>query len=157
MAFVIGLVLIIYPLPNLAVKILITNPLGGYIQLTAFVGLGMYILIGVIAVGLTALFYYYFEVVLEKPYQNLAEKLAWIHIILRNVGTAGSTWLAIIAGILGNLALLTPDRGGWGFTIERISEQVLAPFVAPVGIMILVTVIGVLAGGFGFFINYYKE
>ena len=38
-------------------------------------------------------------------------------------------------------------------TIEQAAEQVLNPFIAPLAVMLLVTVAGAVAGGAGFIIN----
>lgn len=46
----------------------------------------MYVVVGVIGVAVSALFYYYLEQILEKPYnKRLTKLLAWTHILLMNL------------------------------------------------------------------------
>src|SRR5579862_8284099 len=52
------------------------------------VGYLTYLMVGVIAVGLTALFYYHFEVAMSKPYKGISNAFAWVHLVLMNVGVA---------------------------------------------------------------------
>ena len=39
-------------------------------------------------------------------------------------------------------------------SIEQAAEQILNPYIAPVAAMLLVMVVGAVAGGAGFIINY---
>jgi heme/copper-type cytochrome/quinol oxidase subunit 1 len=61
----------------------------------------MYIVVGVIGIAVSAIFYYYIENVLEKKYNNtkLAKALAWSHIVLMNVGTTAATGMLMYAGL----------------------------------------------------------
>ncbi|MGA1974049.1 MAG: hypothetical protein ABSG92_00205 [Conexivisphaerales archaeon] len=58
-----------------------------------FVGYITYVLVGVVAVAVTAIFYFYIESVLDKVYRGLTSYLAWAHLILMNVGVAGACFL----------------------------------------------------------------
>jgi len=120
-------------------------------------GYVMYIMVGVIAVGLTALFYHHFEVVLGKRYTGVTRYFAWIHLAPMNVGAAGATWMLMYAGYLGERALMPAAQGGLGWTALHVHEQILAPFVNPIGAMLVVTAIGVFAGGIGFLVTYLKR
>ena len=72
------------------------------------VGYLSYLIVGVMGVAVTALFYNHIENVLGKPYTGIADKLAWLHLILMNVGVIGATWLMMIGGYLGGAAMLPP-------------------------------------------------
>jgi putative flippase GtrA len=72
------------------------------------VGYLSYLIVGVMGVAVTALFYNHIENVLGKPYTGIADKLAWLHLILMNVGVIGATCFMMIGGYLGGAAMLPP-------------------------------------------------
>ena len=62
-------------------------------------GYFIYIVVGVIGVAVSAIFYYYIESVLAKQYNGtIAKALAWGHIILMNLGTTAATSMLMYAG-----------------------------------------------------------
>jgi hypothetical protein len=63
----------------------------------------------------------------------------------------------IYAGYLGDIAVSETESGGFGMTIEQTSKQILNPFIVPVSSLLLVTVIGAVAGGAGFIINQFQR
>ena len=115
----------------------------------------MYIVVGVIGIAVSAIFYYYIENVLEKKYNNtkLAKALAWSHIVLMNVGTTAATGMLMYAGYVSGVPMLPLGVGGKGFN-QGQAHQILAPFVEPISIAILVLMLGVLLGGIGFLLMY---
>ena len=51
----------------------------------------MYVVVGVIGVAVSALFYFYREKILAKPYnKRLTKLLAWTHLLLMNLGTTSA-------------------------------------------------------------------
>ena len=114
-------------------------------------GYSMYIMVGVLGVGLTALFYHHFEVVLGHKYTGAANMAAWVHLVLMNVGAAAATWLLMYGGYFGEAALMA------GQTSEYVHVNILSPLVNPIGALVVVTGIGVLAGGLGFLIAYMRK
>ncbi|MCL5068687.1 MAG: hypothetical protein M1368_10105 [Thaumarchaeota archaeon] len=121
------------------------------------VGYLTYIMVGVIAVAVTALFYHHFEVDLGKPYKGAANYLAWIHLILMNVGVAAAAYMMMYGGYYGGAALLSTAQGGLGQNAGWVHVNILAPLVDPIGYAIIVAGIGVLAGGLGYLINYWRR
>jgi hypothetical protein len=115
----------------------------------------IYIVVGVIGVALSALFYYYIERMLEKQYDNtrVAKALAWSHLVLMNVGTTAATGMLMYAGYISGAAMLPLSAGGKGFN-QGQTHEILAPFVEPISVAILLLVLGVLLGGIGFLIMY---
>jgi hypothetical protein len=113
------------------------------------VGYLAYITVGVIAVGLTALFYYHFEVATGKPYKGVSNYFAWVHLVLMNVGVAAAAYMLMWGGYFGGAAIIN------GKTALFVHENILAGLVNPIGYAILVAGIGVLAGGIGYLVNYY--
>ena len=120
-------------------------------------GYVMYIMVGVIAVALTALFYHHFEVEMNKPYRGLSNYLAWTHLILMNVGVVVACALLMYGGYFAGAGMLPTAEGGLGWTAGQAHVQVLGALVSPIGYAILVTGIGVLAGGLGFVCNNFRR
>ena len=141
-----------YPLK--LVEMMLTQPAIGFSEVTALAGLGLYLVVGVIGTGLTAQFYHHFEVRVGRPYRGfLSNGLAWVHLILMNVGVAAASILMIYAGYLGDIAVSSREFGGFEMSIEQAAEQILNPFITPVAAFLLVAVVGAVAGGAGFIIN----
>jgi hypothetical protein len=137
---------------------IIRIPGAGFVELAAlFAFFAMYVVVGVLGTGVSSLFYHHVEVVMGKMYSGEAETLAWIHLVLMNVGIAGATWTMIYAGYLGGVELWSTSQGGLGWSVEQVVEQVVTLFVPIVGLMLILTAIGVLAGGIGFIITYRKK
>ena len=121
------------------------------------VGYILYIMVGVIAVGLTGLFYHHFEIAMNKPYHGVANYLAWAHLILMNVGVAATVAILMYGGYFGGAAMLAPAVGGLGWNSGQVHVNILAPLVLPAGYAIMVTAAGVLAGGAGFVRTYFRR
>jgi hypothetical protein len=121
-------------------------------------GYVMYIVVGVIGVAVSALFYLYIERVLKKQYKyhRSASVLAWIHLILMNVGTTVAMSLLMMAGYAGGSAMLPSSVGGLGYNAGQ-AHEILAPFVEPIAATILILIIGVICGGIGFLVISRKE
>ncbi len=61
----------------------------------------MYIIVGVMGVAVSALFYHYLENVLGRRMSRIANALAWVHHVLMNAGTVAAMGLLMYAGYLG--------------------------------------------------------
>jgi len=138
------------------ISIIIPNPAAGYIEIAALAGLGLYLVVGVISTAVTAYIYHHFEVLLDKKYRGITNKLAWSHLVLTNIGIAAASLMMIYAGYLGDLAVTPVDDGGWGLTIKQASDRIMNQFIFPIGIMLLATAIGAVCGGVGFIIVYFR-
>jgi hypothetical protein len=144
--------------PILLIETMLSIPQVGFSEITALAGLGLYLVVGVIGTGLTAQFYHHFEIRTGKPYKGrITNGLALIHIVLMNFGVAATSILMIYAGYLGDIAVSETESGGFGMTIEQTSKQILNPFIVPVSSLLLITVIGAVAGGAGFIINQFQR
>jgi hypothetical protein len=128
------------------------------VELAALFGFfAMYIVVGVVGVALTALLYHHVEVVKGKTYEGTANLFAWVHFLLMNIGIAGATWPMIYAGFWGDIALGQPSQGGLGWTLDQVAAQILARFLMPVGLGLLLAGIGAVAGMIGFLITGLKR
>jgi hypothetical protein len=120
-------------------------------------GFIMYIVVGVIGVAVSALFYYYLEKILAKPYdKRLTKLLAWIHLLLMNIGTTFTMGMLMYAGYIGGAAMLPANAGGQGFNAGQ-AHQILAPFIEPISISIIILLLGIILGGVGFILTSNKN
>lgn len=145
--------------PYKLVEMMLESPAIGFSEASALAGLGLYLVVGVIGSGLTAQFYHHFEVRLAKPYNRyLSNGLAWTHLILMNIGVAATSIMMIYAGYIGDVAVSPVGiGGGFGMTTQQAADKILNPFIVPVAIMLIVTVVGAMAGGAGFLLNYFRK
>jgi len=144
--------------PSLLVQTVLSMPQVGFSEITALAGLALYLVVGVIGTGLTAQFYHHFEIRASKPYKGVVTNgLAWTHLVLMNVGISAASLLMIYAGYLGDIAVGEKESGGFGMTIEQVSQQILNQFIVPVSSLLIVTVVGAVAGGAGFIINQFQR
>lgn len=148
--------------PYKLVQMMLGNSAIGFSEISALAGLGLYLVVGVIGTGLTAQFYHHFEVRLAKPYKGLLSNgLAGVHLVLVNIGVAAASIMMIYAGYIGDVAVspvaMGAGGGGFGMTTQQAADKILNPFIVPVAIMLLVTVIGAMAGGAGFLLNNFRK
>ena len=116
-------------------------------------GYVMYILVGVLGVAVSSLFYHYLEVIMAKRLQGISNLLGWIHLVLMNAGTAAAMGMLMYAGYLGGASMLPANVGGRGFDAGQ-AHELLGPFTEPISLAILVLLAGVMAGGLGFLLTY---
>lgn len=128
---------------------------GGSVGTWLLVGFTGYLVVGVLAVGLSALFYHYLEVVRGNRYTGVNTGLAWAHLILLNVGAAGASWLMMLAGYTGGSHLLTsetPPPAVYGEVHALIEWTIL-----PIAIFIILGALGVLLGGLGYVRAWFRK
>jgi heme/copper-type cytochrome/quinol oxidase subunit 1 len=121
-------------------------------------GYVMYIVVGVVGTAVSALFYYYIEKVMGRDYSRhaIAKAMAWIHLLLMNVGTIAAMGMLMYAGYIGGAVMLPKIVDGSGLSATQ-AHEILAPYVEPISVAILVLAGGVLAGGIGFLLAYKGE
>jgi hypothetical protein len=118
-----------------------------------FTGYISFLVVGVVAMAVTAIFYFYIEGVMGKVYHGLTNYLAWAHLVLMNVGVAGSMFIMMYGGYLAGWAAGSTTSGGEGLNGLQIHEQILGRLVDPIGALILVAALGVILGGLGYIIR----
>jgi len=116
-------------------------------------GFIMYIVIGVLGVAVSSLFYHYLEVIMAARIRKIPNLLAWAHLVLMNVGTAATMGLLMYAGYLGGASMLPANVGGKGFDAAQ-AHELLGPFTIPISVSIIVLLVGVTAGGLAFILTY---
>jgi hypothetical protein len=116
------------------------------------VGYLTYLIVGVVAMAVTSLFYFYIETVQGKVYKGAAKVLAWIHLVLGNVGVAGAALLAMIGGYLGGAAMQPPNFGGMGWTTGQVHTNILQYYPNPIAAFLSLGLLGFFLGGVGYLI-----
>jgi hypothetical protein len=120
---------------------------GGSAGTWLFTGYISYLVVGVIAVAVTAVFYFYIEGVMGKVYGGLTNYLAWAHYILMNVGVAGAMFLMMWGGYMGGRGIAE------GLTPYQVHVQYLGQLVDPIGAFIILAALGAVLGGLGFILR----
>jgi hypothetical protein len=118
-----------------------------------FTGYISYLVVGVIAAAVTAIFYFYIEGVKGKVYKGFTNYLAWGHLILMNVGVAGSMFLMMWGGYMAGWGLTPATSGGGGLNAGQVHVQILGGLTEPIGALILLAAIGALMGGLGYILR----
>jgi len=118
-----------------------------------FTGYIIYLVVGVVGVAVTAIFYFYLEGVQGKVYHGLSNYIAWGHYVLMNVGVASSMILMIYGGYLAGWSGAAVSSGGLGYTNYQIHVTYLSHFEDPIGGLALVASIGILLGGMGYILR----
>lgn len=118
-----------------------------------FTGYISYMVVGVVAVAVTAIFYFYLEGIQGKVYKGFSNILAWCHLIFMNIGVAGSMLIMMWGGYNAGYALAATQEGGLGETPLQVHLTILGQTVDPIGGLILLACIGAMLGGVGYIIR----
>jgi hypothetical protein len=118
-----------------------------------FTGYVSYLVVGVVATAVTAIFYFYIEGIQGKVYKGFTNFLAWGHLIFMNVGVAGAMFLMMWGGYMAGWGASSVASGGGGLNAGQIHEQILGWLPNPIGAFILLAAIGALLGGIGYIVR----
>lgn len=119
----------------------------------------IYIIVGVIGVAVSAIFYHIaYHLGKQRYYRTnrIVQGLAWSHLLLMNIGIVAAAGMLMYAGYAAGAAMLPESVGGKGFD-NALAHEILAPFVEPISAAILVLGLGVILGGIGFLLANYHE
>jgi hypothetical protein len=122
-----------------------------------FLGYIFYMIL-IVAIATTANFYNHFEVNMNRRIQGLRSVLAWIHLLGMNIGGATVTLTIASAGLIGSGVIGTIISGG-NIAELKPNTQIMEQFIIPISIFAAVLLIGLIAGGLTFLLNYlgYKK
>jgi len=112
-----------------------------------FTGYISFLVVGVVATAVTAIFYFYIEDIKGRAYKGFSSLLAWGHLLLMNIGVAGSMIIMMYQGYLAGVASANGESAG------QIHVNILAWTVDPIGAFILVACLGAILGGLGYFLR----
>ena len=150
---VIATVLIIEPLSFFNInsyyspsKVIAANGAGTWL----FTGYIAFLVVGVVATAVTAVFYFYIEGIQGKVYKGFNNLLAWGHLLFMNVGVAGAMIIMMYQGYLAGVASAPVSSGGGGLNAGQIHVQILSWTVDPIGGLILLAALGAVLGGLGY-------
>ena len=115
-----------------------------------FTGFISYLVVGVVATAVTAIFYFYLEGIQGKVYKGFTNFLAWGHLLFMNVGVAGAMGIMMYQGYLAGFAAAPTSSGGLSYTAFQVHEQILGWTVDWIGGLILLAALGALLGGLGY-------
>lgn len=115
-----------------------------------FTGYVLYLIVGVVAIAVTAIFYFYIEGTMGRVYTGLTNYLAWGHLVFMNVGVAGSMLLMMYGGYLAGWSGAAVSSGGLGYTNYQIHTHYLSHFQNPIGALVMLAALGAVLGGLGF-------
>ena len=118
-----------------------------------FTGYVLYLVVGVVATAVTAIFYFYIEGIQGKLYKGFTNLLAWGHYHFMNIGVAGAMIIMMYQGYLAGVAAAPVSQGGLGYGSGQIHVNILAWTVDPIGALVLVASLGALLGGLGYLIR----
>lgn len=73
-----------------------------------------------------------------------------------NIGTSAAAGLMMYAGYIGGASALPEAVGGEGLNPGQV-HGLMAPFVEPIAVAILLIITGVISGGIGFLLAYRQK
>jgi hypothetical protein len=130
---------------------------GGGAGMWLTIGYMMYIILGPIAIAVTALFYQHLETGLQTAYTGWTRLMAWGHILLMNIGVVGATWLMMNAGFLGGSAAQPISQGGLGWTSLQVHANIMQYYPPYIAVFIAIAIAGAFLGGLGFVIIWRRS
>ena len=114
-------------------------------------GYVVYLIVGVVAMAVTSLFYFYIETVQGKAFKGIGKALSWIHLGLGNIGVAGASLAAMWGGYWAAQAMAKLEVGGLGGT-SADAHAILVVVEEPIAAFIALALLGFFAGGLGYLI-----
>jgi hypothetical protein len=103
-----------------------------------------YLIVGVIAMAVTSIFYVFIESIEGHTYKGLAKTLSWGHLVLGNIGVAGAALLAMWGGYWGAYAASKPNAP------SNAAHLVLSVFQVPIAVLLGLGTLGFFLGGIGY-------
>ena len=114
------------------------------------VGYLTYLIVGVVAMAVTSLFYIYIETVQGKQYKGLSKAFAWIHLVFGNIGVAGAAFIAMWGGYWGGAAMQPTNFGGKGWNAGQVHVNILGVLTVPIAAFLALALVGFVVGGLGY-------
>ena len=121
-----------------------------------FLGYIFYMIL-IVSIATTAVFYNHFEVNMQRIIRGFRSVLAWVHLIGMNVGGATVTLTMIYAGLVGSGIMGIIMSGGNNAVELKPNTQVLEQFIVPISAFAMILVIGLIAGGLTFLLNFMRH
>jgi hypothetical protein len=116
-----------------------------------------FLILGPLAAAITSLFYQHLEVHLRAPYHGVSSALAWLHLVLMNVGVTGATWIMMNGGWRGGALALTLSPSNPAAAYGQVHVQVLGGLPPYIAAFAAAAVIGSIAGGLGYIVAWRRS
>jgi hypothetical protein len=127
----------------------------GSVGTWGFLGFLLFLVVGVAGFGMFACLYY---VIPKSTNGEVNSILAWLHLTLMEIGTLAGTTLLGYAGYVGGVIMLDETaKGTAAKDIPAIVHPHIAFVVEPIGILALITSLGVLLGVIALFLAFRKK
>ena len=128
---------------------------GGSVGTWGFLGFLLFLIVGVLGFATFASLYYVIPKATGGTINNI---LAWLHLVLLEIGTVAGTALLGYAGYIGGITMLDEiAKGTAEKNIPGIVHVKIGFVVQPIGILALVAGLGVLLGVIALFLTYRKH
>lgn len=112
-----------------------------------------YLVVGVVAMAVTSLFYFYIETLMGHMYKGMSKIFAWIHLVLGNIGVAGASILAMLGGYFGGAAMQPINSGGMNWTTGQVHVNILQYYPTPIAVFLGLALLGFFLGGVGYILT----
>jgi heme/copper-type cytochrome/quinol oxidase subunit 1 len=155
-ALVNALIAIVWLLFPIALDTRISRTIaGGSVGTWGFLGFLLFLIVGVLGFATFASLYYVIPKATGGTINNI---LAWLHLVLLEIGTVAGTALLGYAGYIGGTTMLDEiAKGTAEKDIPGIVHVKIGFVVQPIGILALVACLGVLLGVIALFLTYRKH
>lgn len=155
-ALVNALIAIVWLLFPIALDTRISRTIaGGSVGTWGFLGFLLFLIVGVLGFATFASLYYVIPKATGGTINNI---LAWLHLVLLEIGTVAGTALLGYAGYIGGTTMLDEiAKGTAEKDIPGIVHVKIGFVVQPIGILALVAGLGVLLGVIALFLTYRKH
>lgn len=116
-------------------------------------GLLSYLVVGIVGIAISSIFYRHIEEDLGAPLSGWRNVAAWIHLFLGAIGASAASLLMAYGGYRAGAALLPVASGGGGLdprdpaSFATIHAEILGPLVPPIAILMGFALFGYLVGG----------
>jgi hypothetical protein len=121
-----------------------------------FLGYIFYMIL-IVSIATTSVFYNHFEVNMQRTIRGFGSVLAWVHLIGMNVGGASVTLTMTYAGLVGSGIIGIIMSSGNNAVELKPNTQVLEQFIVPISAFAMILVIGLIAGGLTFLLNFMRH
>ena len=154
-ALVNALIAIVWLLFPIAIDTRISRTIaGGSAGTWGFLGFLLFLIVGVLGFATFASLYY---VIPKATGGTVNGILAWLHLVLLDIGTVAGTGLLGYAGYIGGTTILDETaKGTAAKDIPGIVHLKIGFVVQPIGMLALLAGLGVLLGVIALFLTYRK-
>ncbi len=155
-ALVNALIAIVWLLFPIALDTRISRTIaGGSAGTWGFLGFLLFLIVGVLGFATFTSLYYVIPKATGGTINNI---LAWLHLVLLEIGTVAGTGLLGYAGYIGGTTILDETaKGTAAKDIPGIVHLKIGFVVQPIGMLALVAGLGVLLGVIALFLTYRKH